>query len=260
MLEAKLDAASQLKKIVEAIRDMLGECNIECNETGLALQSLDKSHIVLVSLLLGSDGFSEYRCDRGVTLGLNINSLATVLRCANNDDILTLRSEDRANELILTFEDSKADRISEFNLRLMDIDQEYLAIPETEYAATVVMSAAVLQRTLRDLSALSEAVTIEIDKEGIRFSAEGDLGKGSTHFKPCVDMENAENSINITLSEPVSLSFNLQYFSNITKASSLSSTVTLQMTAGMPAQIEYKLPSGHVRYYFAPKIEDDPYA
>jgi hypothetical protein len=34
-------------------------------------------------------------------------------------------------------EGAETDRLSEYDIKLMDIDQEHLAIPETEYAATV---------------------------------------------------------------------------------------------------------------------------
>ena len=39
----------------------------------------------------------------------------------------------------------------------MDIDQEHLAIPDTEYAATVGMPSAEFSRICRDLNALSES-------------------------------------------------------------------------------------------------------
>jgi len=256
MFEAKLDEAAGFKKIIEAIRDMIGECNFDCSEGGIALQSLDKSHIVLVSLLLGPEAFIEYRCDHALTLGVNVASLGTVLRCGGNEDQLTLHSEDKPGELAVTFEDTKHDRISEFNIRLMDIDQEYLSIPETEYTASITMPSADLQKILRDLKQLSESVVISADKEEVVFSAEGDMGKGAIHVRPVTNTEDTDASVSINIAEPVTLSFNLQYFNNITKASSLSSTVTLQLAEGTPASVEYKLPNGHVRYYFAPKIDN----
>ena len=257
MFEAKIDQAAGFKKIIEAIRDMIGECNFDCSESGIALQSLDKSHIVLVSLLLGPEGFTEYRCDHALTLGVNVASLATVLRCGGNDDQLTIHSDDKPNELALTFEDTTHDRISEFNIRLMEIEQQYLTIPETEYTASITMPSAELQRILRDLKQLSDSVMIQAGKDEVVFAAEGDMGKGAIHVRPVTDVENTENSVSINISEPVTLSFNLSYFTNITKASSLSSTVTLQLAEDTPASVEYKLPNGHVRYYFAPKITGD---
>ena len=59
----------------------------------------------------------------------------------------------------LTFESAESDRISEYDIKLMDIDQEHLGIPETQYAATMSMPSAEFQRICRDLSQLSESGT-----------------------------------------------------------------------------------------------------
>jgi proliferating cell nuclear antigen len=178
-----------------------------------------------------------------------------VLKCAANEDVLTLRAEDKPNELSLSFEDTKQDRISQFSLKLMDIDQAYLSIPETEYTASITMPSSELQRICRDFNTLSDSVTVEATKDGILFSAEGDVGSGSVHLKPYSDLENKDKSVTINVSEPASLKFNLKYFNNITRAASLSSTVQIQMCNDLPAEIEFKLPNGYVRYYFAPKYE-----
>jgi proliferating cell nuclear antigen len=82
-----------------------------------------------------------------------------VLRAAQSDDLLTLKAEDAPDVVNLVFESSGSDRISEYDIKLMDIDQEHLGIPETEYAATITMPSAEFQRICRDLSALSESGT-----------------------------------------------------------------------------------------------------
>jgi proliferating cell nuclear antigen len=68
-------------------------------------------------------------------------------------------------------------------MKLMDIDQEHLGIPETAYDATITMSSAEFQRICRDLTALGESVRIEATKEGVKFSAEGEVGSGSVLLK-----------------------------------------------------------------------------
>lgn len=257
MLEAKLEQAALLKKVIEAIRELVSDCNFDCSESGIALQAIDSSHIALVSLLIGSEGFSSYRSDRNITLGININSMSKVLRCAANEDILILRANDQASELSLTFEDTTQDRISEFTLKLMNIDQEHLSIPESEYTVSITMPTAEFQRICRDLRIISESVKIEATKDGVRFIAEGDIGNGAINIKPYSDLEKKENSIILNVSEPVSMGFNLQYLNNICKGGALSQTVTLQLCDELPIEIEYKLPNGHLRYYLAPKIDNE---
>lgn len=68
-------------------------------------------------------------------------------------------------------------------MKLMDIDQEHLGIPDTQYDATITMSSAEFQRICRDLAALGESVKIEASKEGVRFSSEGEVGSGSVLLK-----------------------------------------------------------------------------
>ena len=50
-----------------------------------------------VALLLRADGFDHYRCDRNISLGINLTSMGKVLKCCNNDDIVTLKSDDQAD-------------------------------------------------------------------------------------------------------------------------------------------------------------------
>jgi proliferating cell nuclear antigen len=118
---------------------------------------MDNSHVALVSMMLRSEVFEPYRCDRNVALGINLNSLTKVLRAAQSSDVLTLKAEDSPDVVNLIFESASADRISEYDIKLMDIDQEHLGIPETEYSATIKLPSAEFQRITRDLGSISES-------------------------------------------------------------------------------------------------------
>ncbi|KAJ5964145.1 uncharacterized protein N7479_004021 [Penicillium vulpinum] len=257
MLEARLEQASLLKRVVDAIKDLVQDCNFDCNDSGIALQAMDNSHVALVSMLLRAEGFSPYRCDRNIALGINLLSLTKVLRAAQNEDILTLKAEDSPDAVNLMFESAETDRLSEYDIKLMDIDQEHLAIPETEYAATVEMPSAEFQRICRDLNALSESVVIEASKEGVKFSCQGDIGNGSVTIRQHTNVDKPDQNVVINLSEPVALTFSLKYLVNFCKASNLSSSVVLHLSQEVPLLVEYGLGSGHLRFYLAPKIGDE---
>lgn len=133
------------------------DCNFDCNDSGIALQAMDNSHVALVSMLLKAEAFSPFRCDRNIALGINLSSLAKILRAAQASDILTVKAEDAPDVVNLVFESSEKDRISEYDLKLMDIDQEHLGIPDTEYAASITMPSVEFQRICRDLQNISES-------------------------------------------------------------------------------------------------------
>ncbi|PYH64616.1 uncharacterized protein BO88DRAFT_429380 [Aspergillus vadensis CBS 113365] len=254
VLEARLEQASLLKRVVDAIKDLVQDCNFDCNDSGISLQAMDNSHVALVSMMLKAEGFSPYRCDRNIALGINLVSLTKVLRAAQNEDILTLKAEDSPDAVNLMFESAETDRLSEYDIKLMDIDQEHLAIPETEYAATVEMPAAEFQRICRDLNALSESVVIEATKEGVKFSCQGDIGSGSVTVRQHTNVENPAQNVSISLTEPVALTFSLKYLVNFCKATNLSNKVTLCLSQEVPLLVEYGLGSGHLRFYLAPKV------
>lgn len=104
MFEARLIQGSVLKKIIDAIKDIVTEINLDCSSTGerergrkatyypslsplpslslpslsspsgISVQAMDNSHVCLVLIELGSDGFEPYRCDRNITLGLALKT------------------------------------------------------------------------------------------------------------------------------------------------------------------------------------------
>jgi proliferating cell nuclear antigen len=98
-------------------------------ESGIQLQAMDNSHVSLVSLNLRAEGFESYRCDRNLSLGMNLGSLAKILKCCNNDDIVTMKAQDSADVVTFVFEAKNQERVSDFDMKLMNLDQEHLGIP-----------------------------------------------------------------------------------------------------------------------------------
>nr|POF20009.1 proliferating cell nuclear antigen [Quercus suber] len=215
---------------------------------------MDNSHVALVSMTLKSESFSPFRCDRNIALGINLASLQKVLKCAANEDVLTLKAEDAPDTVNMVFENADSDRIAEYDIKLMDIDQEHLGIPDTEYAATISMPCAEFQRICKDLSQLSESVAIECTKDGVSFNCNGDIGSGKVTLRSHADVEHEEKNVEINLSEPVALTFSLKYLVNFCKASNLSTTVKLCLSNEVPLLVEYPLSNNSfLRFYLAPK-------
>ncbi|RDB30609.1 Proliferating cell nuclear antigen [Hypsizygus marmoreus] len=184
MLEAKLAEAGTLKKLLDAIKELVTDANFECNEEGITLQAMDNSHVALVAVLLEATGFKRYRCDRPMPLGVNLTSLTKVLKCAKDDDECTLKAADEADVLNLVYEAKNSDRIAEYDMKLMDIDSDTLGIPDTDYDARVTMPSSEFTRIVRDLSQLGESVRIEVSKEGVRFASDGEAANGSVLLRP----------------------------------------------------------------------------
>jgi proliferating cell nuclear antigen len=235
------------------------EANFDCSTTGISLQAMDSSHVSLVALLLRADGFDHFRCDRNISLGINLGSMGKVLKCCNNGDIVTLKADDNADAMTFMFENQSADRISDFELKLMDIDSEHLGIPDTEYKSTVKMPAGEFQKICRDLSILGDTVTIAVAKDAVKFSVTGEMGSGNMTIKENNSVDTKEEEkVTVEAEEPVTLNFALRYLNFFTKATPLSASVVLHLSKDVPLVVEYQIEElGHIRFYLAPKIEDE---
>jgi proliferating cell nuclear antigen len=120
MFYAKLKEGNLLKKLIESIKDLVTDINLDITGSGISLQAMDSSHVALVTLNLNYDGFEDYRCDKQMTLGINITQLSKIMKCAGNDDTIILRAEDEPNYLNITFENQ-----SKYNLFLNFCKKKY---------------------------------------------------------------------------------------------------------------------------------------
>ena len=193
-----------------------------------------------MALLLRADGFDHFRCDRNISLGINLANMGKVLKCCNNDDIVTLKSDDQADvrlaalstaalstaalstavdapahspaavsracavqSMTFMFENQAQDRISDFELKLMDIDSEHLGIPDTDYKCSIKMPAAEFQRICKDLSILGDTVTIAVGKDGVKFSVAGEMGSGNMTIRPNSSVDTKEDEqVEVNFEEP----------------------------------------------------------
>ncbi len=120
-------------------------------------------------------------------------------------------------------------KLSEFNLSLITIDFEHLGIPETQYGSEITMSSSEFTRICRELYQLSESVSIETNKQFVKFSVTSEVVGGSVKLDNN-DSNNKDDLISIRVEESVNLLFALRYLNMFTKASSLSEQVTYLIT------------------------------
>jgi len=257
MFEARLVQGSMWKKVLESIKDLLTEAIFDCSSTGITLQAMDSSHVSLVSLSMKSDGFDTYRCDRNLSMGINLGNMTKIMKCAGNDDVITMKAGDESDTVSLVFESPNQEKVSDYELKLMDIDSEHLGIPETEYSCVVKMPSGEFQRICRDLSQLGDSVIICCTKEGVKFSASGELGTGNIKLSQNASSDKEDEAVIVDMNEAVNLTFALRYLNFFSKATPLSTQVTLSMSQDTPLVVEYKIADlGFLRFYLAPKIED----
>jgi len=294
MFECTLASGELFRKIVLALSELVEQGNFQVDGNMISFQGMDSSHVSLVSLQLTESGFEQYRCDSDQCLGIQFSALSKILKCMTPKDSLSIQAQSDGDVVNFIFESMDQKRYSNFELKLNDIDQEQLGIPETEYETIIEMPSAEFQRICRDLAAIGDTVTISATKQGVKFSVNGDIGSGDMTIKGMMtnnkssskikkdpdatqmeedededddmghsnvdDMDDGDAAVKINLTDSVQQTFSLRYLNNFTKATGLSDKVILRMGNEVPLEVEYKIGDenfGNLRYYLAPKIDDD---
>ena len=109
MFEAQLLEGKTFKAIIEAIKDLVQDCNLDCSEEEVAIQSMDSAHVSLVAVRLSAGGFSNFRCDRPNSLGINTANMSKILKMLGKDDSITFKAEDESpDSLTMLFEGGKS--------------------------------------------------------------------------------------------------------------------------------------------------------
>jgi len=109
--------------------------------------------------------------------------------------------------------------------------------------------------TSRKRTRLTNTVSIECTKEGVKFACQGDIGSGSVQLRQHSSVEKPSENVEIDLTEPVSLTFSLKYLTNFCKASGLSDSVKLCLSSEVPLLVEYGMQNNsYLRFYLAPKV------
>ena len=76
---------------------------------------MDSAHVSLVALQLNEGGFEEYRCDKPMTLGINLTDFSKILKMALSEDVLTLKADEENSYLNIKF-NNKSKIIFEFTI------------------------------------------------------------------------------------------------------------------------------------------------
>jgi len=142
-------------------------------------------------------------------------------------------------------------------LNLLNLDTQALGIPDTDYPTTIKMSSSEFVSLCRDFTNLSDCVKIEVKDDKCTFIVNGKAGNGKYYLKNN-NAERLEDQVTIVNKEDVSCSYGLQYLNSFAKASSLSSVVTLHISAKYPLMIDYEIEElGFLKFYLAPKMDDE---
>lgn len=249
VLTIKTVQIQPIRNMITAIKDILTDATITFTKDGIRIVNFDKTHTILVNVVLYANKFEQYICKPDkIVICANTLHLFKVISTMSSDDILTMYIENGdyhdgvVSHLGLQYDNGDIRQCYSQKLRLIEPDTEELVLPDIEYSTVINLPSADFQKCIRDLSAISDRIEIKSVGSDLIFSAEGSFAS-SKIYRSEMDsfMEFTQRPDNP--SAVVQGIFSLKSLSNFIKCTPLCSTVELYLENDLPLIVSYSIAS-----------------
>jgi len=256
IVEIKTVQSSAFRILIEALKEILTDANLELDNTGIKVMAMDSSHTVLVHLKLNSENFESFYCKNKVILGINMINLFKLIKTMGNNDTLTLYLEEENQSLLgIKIENSEKNSVTDYKLNLMDLNETNIQIPPATFESVITMPSTDFQKICRDMHNLADDIEIKSVGQQLLFSCKGDFAEQET----CIGEANSGMSFlkNQNPDEIVQGVFALKHLVLFSKCTNLCNSIEIYLKNDYPLIIKYTVASlGHIKLCLAPKYED----
>jgi proliferating cell nuclear antigen len=243
------------RTLMTALKDILIETNITFQKDGMRIVNMDKSHTVLVHLHLLSENFEYYECNKEkIIIGVNVFNLFKLISTVDTEDTLSIYIEDDdynegiVENLVLKFENKQKEQCKIQKLKLIEPEQEELAIPDVKFSSIINLPSSDFQKIIRDLNSISDKLEIKSVKSQLIFKCSGSYADVEI-IRSESDGMNFVQKNNKVIQGEFSLK-NLNYF---IKCTNLCNQIQLFMENDLPLIIKYNVASlGEIKLGLAP--------
>ena len=248
-MKFKTIQASALKSAFEVLKDILNDVNVYFTKKGVQVLTLDTARVALVDMFLDAENFEEYYCEADMVAGINVTNMFKLLKFISNNDTLTIEIKTR-EYLDIRIENSTKKSDTRFQLKLLDINEDQIEVPDITMAAVTTMPSIDFQRICRDMHNL--ASDIEITRHANKFiiKCEGDFANQETSIE-CSDESSFEGEL--------CGKYSLKYLNLFTKATGMCASVQImQEEENRFLVLKYNVANlGELKFYLATKSSDD---
>ncbi len=238
--------AAALKSVFEVLKDIINDVNVYFDDKGVHVLTLDTARVTLVHMTLGAENFEEYECQTPIAAGLNMANMYKLLKSISSTDAMSLRVMNR-DYMEISIENLAKKSSTNFKLKLLDINEDLLELPDIKMNVVTTMPAVDFQRLARDMGNLSNEMSIIREGPYLILSCQGDFADQTTKI---------EFPDSVTRTGSV---FSLKYINLFTKATNMCASVQLMQDSvneNMPIIFRYTIANlGDLRFYLAPKLE-----
>jgi len=244
MFEAVL-SAEIWRKCVTAIGSLVEEVPLRITAEGIELRAMDPSHVSMIDFKMNKEVFAEFKTDKEVTIGIDIEDMSKFINRSRSDDILVLKLDEEKNKILMVLKGTSTRR---FGCQLIDVtEQSNLKMPTLNTTSKIRLSSQVFREGLKDANIVSDHVTLRAE-DAFYMSADGDTGDIE------VKLEKGDPDLyEIIVSSGAASTFNLSYLTDMSK--SIPGEMSIEIGNDMPVKIEFEIEGASFVYILAPRVE-----
>jgi len=305
ILEVVTEHTGPMKILFEVLKDILTETNIEfrssqkkidddseCSEAPddetsernkkkikkedqdcMKITAVDSSKTVLVNLRLDGKNFSKFVCKKNkLVLGVNLGYFYKLIKSMDKNDILTLSVDhDNKNSLKIKIDSPDEKKDTEFNLKLLDLNEAKTPLPEIVFDAVITMDSQEFNKLCREMNNIADYVEIKCLPDKIIFTCQGEFANRKSTYRTNVDEDNENILVSIShgstknnkkgesqCPQIVQGIFELRNLVLFSKCATLCNGIEIYMKNDFPLVIKYTVATlGRILLCLTPIKEDD---
>lgn len=246
--------ASIFRILIEAMKEILPDTNVEFNSTGMRIITMDSSHTVLVHLRLDGSQFEQFHCTKKIVVGINMQNLFKLVKTMSNNETLMLYIlKNDQSRLGIRIENGDKNTVTTFKLNLLDLDEEELDVPPARFKSVINIPSTDFQKICRDMNNLSQLIEIKSAGSNLIFSCSGDFANQETIMGESMSngIRYQEKADETDIIQGV---FSLKHLTMFTKCTNLCNSIQMFLQNDYPLIIAYQVGSlGEIKFVLAPK-------
>lgn len=255
VLYLKSIQGNAIRTLFEVLKEIVHDVTLRIDPTGMKLLTLDGARCALVYMRLRADAFEEFHCEGSFSLGVNMSSMFKLVKTSGSHDTITMYMDDiQSNELGIKIQNADKNSVTSFALKLLDVDDEVISMPDVEFDNVITMPSAFFQRLCRDMLNLGDTMIIKSSGNQLVLGCNGDFARQET----VIGEADAGMTMSSKTDKVIGGKFSLKYLSLFCKATNLSNTIELFLKDSYPLILRYNVASlGELRFCVAHKVEDE---
>ncbi|AOM63351.1 DNA polymerase sliding clamp 2 [Heterosigma akashiwo virus 01] len=240
---------SVIRNLFESVKEILTDVNINFLSDSIKCTAIDGNKIACVYFKLEADKFEVYTLNEPITAGINMQSLFKLIKTVtNNDTVSMIIYRNERYKLHIIVENSEKHTCTRSILKLLDIDQEIITIPNVEFDNIITMQCTDFQRYCKDMMTISNVVTMTCKNNVFALSCSGDFADQIIEIHECDSIVTKDGD------EEISETFSLKYINLFVKSTSLCSIVEIYLKKDFPLILVYRIGSlGKIQFCLAPQ-------